>query len=105
MGTNYYLLIDRCPRCGRAEHKIHVGKLSAGWQFSPWAAFNGNVQYDDGSELVGLYGRFRWIIRPGNDFYFVYTHNWYSEGDRFQDFEFTTVSRGATSKLSYTHRF
>jgi hypothetical protein len=87
------------------DFTTNLGRLSAGWQLSPWAAFNGNVQYDDGSELVGLYGRFRWIIRPGNDLYFVYTHNWYNQGDRFRDFEFSTVSRGATTKLSYTHRF
>jgi hypothetical protein len=87
------------------DFTTHLGSLSGAWQLSPWAAFNGNVQYDDESELVGLYGRFRWIIRPGNDLYFVYTHNWYNEGERFQDFDFSTVSRGATTKLNYTHRF
>jgi hypothetical protein len=82
-----------------------LGRLSGSWQFNPWAALTGNIQYDDDSELVGLYARFRWIIRPGNDLYLVYTHNWDNLGDRLQDFRFATRSQGATTKLNYTHRF
>ena len=26
--------------------------------------------------MLGWQSRFRWILRPGNDIYFVYTHNW-----------------------------
>lgn len=32
MGTNYYLLRDKCKCCGRAE-KLHIGKSSGGWCF------------------------------------------------------------------------
>ncbi|MCH8255531.1 MAG: hypothetical protein IID06_09285, partial [Gemmatimonadetes bacterium] len=60
---------------------------------------------DDGSELVGLFARFRWIIRPGNDFFLVYTHNWDNLGDRLQDLQFSTRSQGATTKFNYTYRF
>lgn len=36
MGTNYYLLIDQCPHCGRCddENRLHIGKSSGGWCFS-----------------------------------------------------------------------
>jgi len=87
------------------DFTTNLGQLSGGWQFSPWAALTGNIQYDDGSELVGLFARFRWIVRPGNDFFLVYTHNWDNLGDRLQDLQFSTRSRGATTKINYTHRF
>lgn len=32
MGTNYYLITNECPHCGRSDHQ-HVGKSSAGWAF------------------------------------------------------------------------
>jgi hypothetical protein len=83
----------------------NLGRVSGGWHISPWASLTSNVQYDDGSEIVGLYARFRWIIRPGNDLYFVYTQNWTNLGARLQDLDFATRSRGATTKINYTHRF
>jgi hypothetical protein len=33
MGKNYYWTPDPCPTCGHGE-TIHIGKSSAGWQFS-----------------------------------------------------------------------
>ncbi len=33
MGTNYYHRIDICESCNRYKEK-HIGKSSAGWQFS-----------------------------------------------------------------------
>ena len=41
--------------------------------FTPFVSFTGVLQYDTLSELVGLYQRLRWIIRPGADLYLVYT--------------------------------
>lgn len=32
MGTNFYLVTNPCPNCGRHERQ-HIGKLSMGWQF------------------------------------------------------------------------
>lgn len=34
MGTNYYWLDNSCQHCGRSDDRIHVGKSSAGWEFS-----------------------------------------------------------------------
>ncbi len=75
-------------------------RLLGSWHASPWLAFDGNLQYDTVTSVAGLYTRVRWILRPGRDFYFVYTENWRSTADRFM-----TLSRGATTKINYTHRF
>src|SRR5699024_8675122 len=34
MGTNYYLERDVCPKCGRGDEPIHIGKSSVGWCFA-----------------------------------------------------------------------
>jgi len=34
MGTNYYLVPEKCAHCGRSDERIHIGKSSAGWCFS-----------------------------------------------------------------------
>lgn len=33
MGTNYFLIHEKCDCCGRSE-RLHLGKDSAGWTFS-----------------------------------------------------------------------
>jgi hypothetical protein len=71
-------------------------------QFSPWIAWVNNVQYDTQSAVLGWQSRFRWIVRPGSDLYFVYTHNWLD--DPLQN-RIYTLDRRAASKVLYTHRF
>jgi hypothetical protein len=71
-------------------------------QFSPWIAWVNNIQYDTQSAVVGWQSRFRWILRPGNDLYFVYTHNWLD--DPLQNHIYT-LDRRLASKVLYTHRF
>jgi hypothetical protein len=61
-------------------------------------------QYDSESRVLGWQGRFRWILRPGNDLYFVYTHNWRDYLDPL-DRGFRTDSRRAATKFIYTYRF
>ena len=70
-------------------------------QFSPWVSVSSNIQYDTASRIIGWQGRFRWILKPGNDVYLVYTHNWNNDpvaGLR-------TIDRKGSTKLVYTHRF
>jgi hypothetical protein len=69
-------------------------------QFSPWISVASNVQYDTVSRVLGWQGRFRWILRPGNDIFFVYTHNW-----RDDPAGLATLDRKAASKFVFTHRF
>jgi hypothetical protein len=34
MGTNYYAELEKCPCCGHAKQRCHLGKMSAGWVFA-----------------------------------------------------------------------
>lgn len=81
-------------------------RVSGGWDISPWASITGNIQYDDVSEVVGLFMRTRWIIQPGNELFLVFTQNWKNLGDGLfgHDREFITLSRGGSIKLNYTYR-
>lgn len=67
---------------------------------TPNTAFANIVQFDNVSDVLGLYNRFRWTIRPGADLYLVHTWNWIQINDQFDPIE----TQGAI-KLSYTHRF
>jgi hypothetical protein len=69
-------------------------------QFGPFISISNNVQYDSISRVLGWQARFRWILKPGNDIYFVWLNNWLDSGDRM-----TTLDRSAASKIVYTHRF
>ncbi|UCE74805.1 MAG: carbohydrate binding family 9 domain-containing protein, partial [Methanomassiliicoccales archaeon] len=52
----------------------HLFRLIGSWHSSPWTSVIGNLQYDDVSKILGLFARFRFIIRPGSDLFIVYTH-------------------------------
>ena len=83
-------------------------ELGADWHPSPWISFTNQLQYDDQSELLGLFSRVRWIVKPGNDVYFVYTHNWQYEYLDPLDPDtrnLQRLSRGASIKVNYTYRF
>jgi hypothetical protein len=85
---------------GRFETKLF--RLIPELQFSPWVSWVNNIQYDTQSALLGWQSRFRWIMKPGNDLYVVYTHNWVD--DPLQN-RFNTLDRRAATKVLYTHRF
>jgi hypothetical protein len=88
------------------DFSTNLMNLDLNLQMSPWTSFTSNLQYDDVSKIVGLFARFRWIIRPGSDLFLVYTHNWLNmDGGLLDRFSLTTISRGATTKVNYTHRF
>lgn len=82
-------------------------RLSWAWNLSPWTSFTGNVQYDDLSNVVGLYARLRWIIQPGNDVFLVWSNNWLydNDDDPLSNNRFTTLSSGGAVKVNYTFRF
>jgi hypothetical protein len=54
-------------------------------QFSPFMGLVNNFQFDTVSRVLGWQSRYRWIVKPGNDLYVVYTHNWLEDpiGERF----------------------
>ena len=92
----------------QGDFDTNLLRLSWAWNLSPWTAITGNVQYDDLSNVVGLYARLRWIIQPGNDVFLVWSNNWLYDDDDIdplRDSRFTTLSSGGTVKVNYTFRF
>jgi hypothetical protein len=79
-------------------------RVLANTQFSPWTSLENNLQYDSVTRSMGWQTRFRWIQRPGNDLFFVYTHNW-QEFDDEQGRTFRTLDNKAATKVVYTLRF
>jgi hypothetical protein len=77
-------------------------RIVAETQFSPFIALVNNVQYDTQSSVIGWQSRFRWIVRPGNDVYLVYTHNWLDDPVVSR---FSTLDKRFATKLLYTYRF
>ena len=69
----------------------------ANTQFNRWALISNNIQYDSVGRLLGWQFRFRWIVTPGNDIYFVSVSNWPDTGDGL-----TAFDRSASKKLIYT---
>lgn len=79
-------------------------RLVADTQYNPRIYLVNNLQYDSVSELFGWQSRFRWILRPGNDLFLVYQHNWFDPalpGDE----GFRMLDRRAAVKLNYTIQF
>ena len=84
------------------EFTTKLYRFIAETQFNPRISLVNNVQYDTQSAIVGWQSRFRWIVRPGSDFYFVYIQNWLDDPVTGQIF---TLDRRLSSKVLYTHRF
>jgi hypothetical protein len=78
-----------------------VLRLNVNNQFSPWMSVVNNLQYDSVSRILGWQFRYRWIVKPGNDLYFVYSQNWLDDPSG----SLTALDRKAATKLLYTHRF
>ena len=83
---------------GSFSTSVFRGRVDS--QFSPWISLSSTAQYDTVSRVIGWQARFRWILEPGNDLYFVYTHNWLDDTAGIR-----TIDRKAASKVVYTHRF
>jgi hypothetical protein len=99
------LCVTTEPTC---DFKASVYEVEGQWNPSPWVSISNQVQYDDQSDLVGLFARLRWIVTPGSDIYFVYTHNWQDLGGDLFDRDrrdLIVLSRGASIKANYTYRF
>ena len=77
--------------------------MTASTQVSPWISLVNNLQYDSVSHGLGWQMRFRWIRRPGNDLYVVYTHDWSDFRAAAQPF--ATLDTRLATKLVYTLRF
>ena len=77
-------------------------RLDARTQFNPWISLSNNVQYDSESGEVGWQLRFRWIQKPGNDIFFIWTQNW---SDLETGGRLSTLDRRGVAKIVRTVRF
>ncbi len=69
--------------------------------FSPTMTLTNFLQYDTDSRNIGLQSRLMWIMRPGNELYFVFNHEWQENAlDRFE-----ALRSDVRAKINYTFRF
>lgn len=83
-----------------AEHRALSGRVEYSWG-DPWISLSNNLQYDSESGEVGWQLRFRWIQKPGNDVFFIWTQNWTDEDGR----GFSALDRRGAAKIVRTIRF
>jgi Domain of unknown function (DUF5916) len=79
-----------------------VYRLDARTQFNPWISLANDIQLDSESRVLGWQMRFRWILKPGDDIFFVYSHNWLDDLD---DARYRNLDRRAAMKIVRTWRF
>jgi hypothetical protein len=70
---------------------------------SPFLAFSNLIQYDNVSRNLGWQSRIRWIMRPGNDLFFVFSQGWIQ--DPAGGYKFTAQDSKISAKFQYTTRF
>jgi hypothetical protein len=80
-----------------------VLQTKLGTQLSPWISLSNNLQYDNQSRALGWQARFRWILSPGNDVFFVYSHNWIDDPTGLLGLY--TYDHTAQTKIVFTQRF
>ncbi len=102
VSTEYERNEVRLPEGGFDTNLV---RLEADWHATPFQSLTTSLQYDDVTDAVGLFARGRWTVRPGNDIFLVYSHNWQNEADRLFDRHLSTISQGAAIKVNYTYRF
>jgi len=78
-------------------------QIDLGLDFTPDISLSSNIQFDDVTKVLGTNTRFRWIITPGTDIFFVYNHNWLN--NPALDKKFFTIQQGGAMKMVYTYRF
>jgi hypothetical protein len=71
------------------------------YNVSPDITSSSLVQYDSVSRIIGVQTRFRWILKPGNDLFFVVSRGWF----RRQDGDYLPSFDRGSAKLQYTFRF
>lgn len=80
--------------------QTHIARLRINVLFNADISWNTLVQYDNVSKQMGINSRFRWIIEPGREFFFVVNQGFLVNRDRF-----TSLGTEVTIKLGWTFRF
>ena len=86
-------------RLAEGTFRTRLWRLDVNTQFSPFVSLVNRTQYDSVSAQLGWQSRFRWILKPGDDIFFVYAHNWVDATG------LTTIDRKASFKIVRTFSF
>ena len=70
---------------------------------SPSLSFSNLIQFDNKSLNLGWQSRARWTLRPGNDFFFVFSQGWIQNPDA--DYQFIAQESKVSAKFQYTFRY
>jgi hypothetical protein len=92
-------LVNRVELPG-TEFTTTILRALVNTQFGPFVSLANNLQYDSDSRVLGWQVRFRWILTPGNDIYFVTLNNWRDESDRYR-----VLDSNTSTKIVLTKRF
>jgi Domain of unknown function (DUF5916)/Carbohydrate family 9 binding domain-like len=77
--------------------------LRADYSVSPLLTFFNLVQFDNEQADLGWQSRVRWILRPGNDMFLVFSQGWLQ--DEARGLSFRPTGTKLAGKLQYTFRF
>ena len=88
---------DISLREGRFTTRLWLNDVNT--QFNPFISLVNRLQFDSVTRQLGWQARFRWITRPGNDIFLVYTHNWTDQTT------LQTLDRKGSIKIVRTIRF
>jgi len=58
------------------DFTVNLWQFKATYAFTPDLLLSSYIQYDSESRDLGANTRFRWTIKPGNDFFVVWYHGW-----------------------------
>ena len=61
------------------------------------------LQFDNETANLGCQSRVRWILRPGNDVFFIFSQGWLQDEPRGPSFRLTDTK--IAGKVQYTFRF
>ena len=88
-------------RLDEGNFNTSLALLRFNYFFNPRIAVTNFVQYDTDTSNIGLQSRLRWIIKPGQEVYLVFNHEWQENPlDRFE-----ALRSDVRAKLNYTVRF
>jgi hypothetical protein len=73
------------------------------YMVSPFLSFRNLIQYDNQSRNLGWQSRTRWILKPGNDLFFVFAQGWIQAEEG--GYRFLPQDSKVSAKLQYTFTF
>ena len=70
---------------------------------SPFLSFSNLIQFDNATRNLGWQSRTRWILKPGNDLFIVFSQGWLQ--DTQGGFRYSAQESKLSTKFQYTFRF